>query len=355
VLAEPGPEWSVADVAAGWGEALHQLGEHVHRFNLGDRLSFYDHAYVDIETPGVTPAEGHKQFRKALGFEAVQELAVNGLAAMLWKVRPRVLLVITGFLIPGEMLDQARRHGTYVIVLHTEEPYEVERELDYAKHADLNLINDPTHIEKFNAVAPTLYVPHAYRPGFHVPNPSLARTGHDLAFVGTGFGSRRQFFTDMARAGAFKDRDVQLYGNWQGTADDSILRPHLGVNLTDCLDNADTVAVYQAAKCGINLYRRERDADHEGYVGGWSMGPREVEMAACGLFFLRDPRPEGDDVLSMLPAFSGPAEAAEEFDWWMRHESNMKTTAHQAREAIADRTFGNHARSLLLRLLQRKV
>ncbi len=72
-----------------------------------------------------------------------------------------------------------------------------------------------------------------------------------------------------------------------------------------------------------------------------------MEMAACGLFFLRDPRPEGDEVFPMLPTFTSPEEAADLLRWHLAHEDERAKAARQAREAIADRTFTNHARSLL--------
>lgn len=344
VVAAPGPEWSVADVCAGWVEALGELGEQVHVFDLATRLAFYDHTYVDLGDP---QPDGSLKLRKALTFDQATELAANGLAATLFKLRPDVLLVVSGFFVPPEMLDQARRTGTRVVVLHTEQPYETTRELAIAAHADLNMVNDPLHLDRFAAVAPTVYAPHAYRPSIHHPADPDPRLVADLAFVGTGFGSRRAFFERMDLDGL----DVLLAGNWRGTSDDSPLRKCLGHDPCECLDNTQTARVYQSAKVGINLYRRE--AENETVTGGWAMGPREVEMAACGLFFLRDPRPEGDQLLPMLPRFGGPAEASELLRWWLAHPAEREKAAAQARAAVADRTFTNHARQLL-RLLGAK-
>lgn len=83
-----------------------------------------------------------------------------------------------------------------------------------------------------------------------------------------------------------------------------------------------------------------------------AMGPREVEMAACGMFFLRDPRPEGDQVLGMLPTFASPADAGEKLRWWLEHDAAREAVAEQARAAIEDRTFDASA-AQLLRLFDR--
>lgn len=350
VVAQPGPSWSVHDVYIGWVEALRELGEHVACFNMDDRLALYDNALLEVS--GETGPNGEMKLRKALVGDQAKELAVNGLAAMMWKVRPHVLLVVSGFFVPTELLDQARRYGTRVVVLHTEEPYEVQRELALAAHADLNLINDPTHIERFLQVAPTVYSPHCYRPTVHHPGPGDPKLAADLAFVGTGFGSRRWFFEQLHAAGALEGLDVLLAGNWQGVTEASPLRSYLASGDPEkCCDNTETAQIYRSAGMSLNLYRRE--FDDGGQAEGVAMGPREVEMAACGTFFLRDPRPEGDEVLGMLPRFADPGEAGDLIRWWHAHPDQRAAAAAAAREAIADRTFLQSA-TQLLRLFDRQ-
>jgi hypothetical protein len=75
-----------------------------------------------------------------------------------------------------------------------------------------------------------------------------------------------------------------------------------------------------------------------------------VELAACGTFYLRDPRPESDELLPMLPAITTPGEFGEQVRWWAAHDTVRETAAAGARAAVADRTFTNHA-ARLLRLL----
>jgi hypothetical protein len=343
VVAHPGPSQSVHDVHVGWVEALRELGEEVHVFNLDDRLALYTNAMLEVEERG---PRGELMFRRA--FPDVDDgvrLAVNGLASSLWHQRPQVLLVVSGFFVPVEFLDQARSYGTRVVLLHTEQPYELERELELSKHADLTLLNDPTHKAAFEAACPTVYAPHAYRPSVHYPGAPVPGLACDFAFVGTGFGSRRWFLEQLHDVGAFDGIDARLAGNWRGIEDDSPLRKYLTADPEACLDNANAADLYRSAKVSINLYRREHD-DAGGHAG-LSMGPREVELAACGAFFLRDPRPEGDLLLPMLPRFSGPAEAGELLQWWLAHDSQREAVALQAREAIEDRTFVNSARQLL--------
>jgi hypothetical protein len=77
------------------------------------------------------------------------------------------------------------------------------------------------------------------------------------------------------------------------------------------------------------------------------MGPRELEMAATGLFFLREPRGESDEVLGMFPTFTSPQEASALLRDWLARPAERAALALKAREAVADRTFTNSAASLL--------
>jgi spore maturation protein CgeB len=323
----------VADLYIGWQEALRSAGEKVLAYPLGDALTFYDSALL--------PA-GPGRFRKALTAEQAVELATDRLAAALYKARPDVLFIVSGFFIDGALLAQARRDGTTVITLHTEEPYEHERELALAAHADLALLTDPVNIDEFRAVTKAEHFGHAYRPAVHHSGPVDPVLACDFAFVGTAYPSRIRFLEAMDLEGV----DVILGGNWTGLATDSPLRRHMAT--VDCLDNDTTAELYRSAKVGLNLYRREGEQ-----VDGWAVGPREIEMAACAMPFLRDPRPEGDELFPFLPTFTDPGEASAALRWWLNHDDERQALASKAREAIADRTFDNHA-ARLLRLLERK-
>jgi hypothetical protein len=77
------------------------------------------------------------------------------------------------------------------------------------------------------------------------------------------------------------------------------------------------------------------------------MGPREVELAACGTFFFRDPRGEGDDLFPMLPFVESPEQFSKDLRWWLANDADRLAAADQARLAIADRTFARSANRLL--------
>lgn len=269
------------------------------------------------------------------------DLALNGLMASVYRLWPDVLLVVSGLFVDDKMLDCIRSRGTRVVIIHTESPYEDQRQIDLAAHADLNLVNDPTHLESFRAVAPTWYVPHAYCPDRHHPRPPDPALACDFAFVGTGYPSRISFLEQVDWSGL----DVRLGGNWVGLDEDSPLRRYMVGDVGYCLPNDEAVDLYASCGMSANLYRRE--ADRPDLVQGWAMSPREVELAAMGVAFLREPRGEGDEVLSCLPTFESPGEFTEKLRWYLANERVRASLAQKIREAVADRTFESNARRLL--------
>lgn len=330
----PGPNFSVQDLHVGYVEALRAAGEKVVEYPLGAALTFYDSVLL--------PA-GSGRFRKALGADQATGLAADRLAGALYKTRPDVLLLTSGFFIDTDVLDIARRDGVCVVAVLTEQPYEHSRELDLATHCDVVLLTDPVNIGDFQQVTRAAWAPHCYRPTIHRPGPTDPVLACDLSFVGTGYASRIAFFERMDLDGL----DVLLAGNWGQLDQDSPLRRYVTTGPEDCLDNPDTAEVYRSTRVGLNLYRREAE---DGAAQGWAVGPREIEMAAIGCFFLRDHRPEGDELLPMLPTFTGPEQASDLLRWWLAHPDQRHTAALKAGEAIADRTFDNAA-ARLLRLL----
>jgi spore maturation protein CgeB len=329
LVAAPGPGFSVFDVYAGWVEGLKANGQTVLEFPMGDLLTFYEAAHIERDG----------EYVKAVSTEQAKQLAADRLAGALYKVAPDVLLLVSGFFVTPAILDLARARGTRVVLLHTESPYEDDRQLRLAPHADLNLINDPTNLAQFEAVAPTVYAPHAYRESLHYSKGEPREV--DFAFVGTGYPSRVEFFEQFD----FSGLNVRLAGNWMRLPEWHPLRAYVAHDIDECFDNDDAAGLYRQTKVGLNLYRREANAEH--LLAGWAMGPREVEMAACGLFFLRDPRPESDEVFPMLPTFQGGEEASELVRWWLAHDTEREKCAALAAEAIQDRTFTAHAAKLL--------
>lgn len=332
IVVGPIADWSTADVARGWATGLTAAGVETVYFNLGDRFMFYRSAIVHDE-------DDFRPVKQMSHLEACEATMLN-LMASVYRIDPDVVFIIHGTHISPPMLRELR---CKVVLVMTESPYEDEAQVRYASQcdADMILVNDPTNGGVFEQFAPTFYLPHAYDPLVHHRGTSDHKS--DACFIGTGFGNR----LDLFNACDWDGIDLALGGLWM-LKDGSPLEQHL-IDGGDCIDNAVAADWYRGTKVGINTYRAGSDGDKL-TADGWAIGPREVELAACGTFFVRESRPESDELFPFLPTFDGPDELGAVIREWLPRDDARRDLARRAREAVADRTFANHAKRALARL-----
>ena len=330
LLVRPGPNFSVQDVANGWQQGLTEAGVEVRDFDLGAAMAFYEMVLRTEDDDS-----------EATGRKAAY-MAASALRAAAFDWWPDIVLIVSSFFVPPETYQMLRARRMKVVTLFTESPYEDTSQQLIAAHTDVAIVNDPTNLAGFQTVNPnSFYLPHAYNPHVHCPGPATDEFRSEFCFVGTGYPSRIGFFEQCDLTGI----DVALAGNWANLGEDSPLRKHVAHDLAHCLENSDAVEMYRSTLISANIYRTEHN--HDGNADGWAMGPREVELAACGTFFLTQERGENRDILPMVPTFEGPADLSDAIRWWLAHPDLRADVAAEAQAAVADRTFTNHARQLL--------
>ena len=334
LVVHPGPEFSVADVFNGYCEALTQLGVEVMPYNLNDRMTWGAHAFLEAKDGSYV-----KAFPTT---DDVYSFALSGLYRAAYRWWPDVILFISGFVIDADFVQVARARGHKVACVFTESPYEDSRQLATCDVFDAVALNDPVHLDQFTAKAPAIYTPHAYRPDIHHPGTSGYKS--DCVFVGTGYPSRHAFMERVDWSGI----DLALAGNWEHAPE--TLTRHVVHDLEDCVDNDMTAELYRGSATSFNLYRAETNGDVIDTDEGVAVGPREVELAACGTWFARQSRPESDELFPMLPTFSSPEELGDQIRWALAHPDRAAEAATAARHAIADRTFPNNVRRLFTAL-----
>jgi len=329
LVIEPGPAFSVDDVRRGLVGGLEGHGCTVGSFNMGDRVGVYAEAQATRDG----------ELRNLFDFESACRLAAQGVKAACWDFLPDVVIVVSSFYVPPELYINLRERKRHVVLWLTESPYQDDIQLQQAPYADTVIINDPVNLEAFRRQNPrTWYVPHAYDPAVHH---NVGRTdGRPFAFVGTGYPSRIELLEKVDWPCT-----PTIAGNWQSLEPGSPLLPYLLNKPEECLDNTDTADLYRDAVTSANIYRKEAHADD--LVDGWAMGPREVELAACGTWFAREARGEGDELFPMLPTFTEAGELAEQVGWALDNPDARQAAIDAARAAIADRTFANNAQQLL--------
>jgi hypothetical protein len=334
LVVHPGVDFSVADVHNGLLAGLKAAGAEVGEFNLSDRLEFYGRAHVKDDAG---------EFVKAFNEDAACAMAAKGLEAALYEWWPDVVVIVSGFFVSPYVWGVLARRPHHVVLWGTESPYEDDRQARAARYADTVVLNDPTNLDSFrrDINERTFYFPHCYDPAVHYPAPAGTDPKYDFVFVGTGFPSRIEWLEAVDWTGI----NATIAGNWTQLADDSPLIPLLLDKPGYCSPNHETADLYRSAKVSLNLYRKEHS---EGaHADGWAMGPREVELAACGTFFFRDPRGEGDDLFPMLPFVESPEQFSKDLRWWLANDADRLAAVEAARLAISDRTFVRSANRLL--------
>lgn len=334
LVVTPGPSFSVADVCTGYTKALRRAGWDVQVFDVEAALAFTE--------------AGLRALGRGDDSQHACEVMNQSLRGVLYDWWPDLVVIVSSFFISELTYEVMKARPQKVVLILTESPYEDDGQIRPAYYADAVSMNDPLNLERFQRVNPnTIYLPHAYDPEIHFRREVAPDYRSDFAFVGTAYPSRIDWFHRAHAAGAFDGVDVALAGNWQELDDDSPLTKFLCHDKAVCCPNDETVLLYSGTKASVNIYRTEAmrpELEH-----GWAMGPREVELAASGTFFLTQERGENREVLPMVPTFSTAEDFAEKLRWWLDHDDEREAVAVKARAAVADRTFDANL-SRLLRL-----
>lgn len=329
IVVGPLATYSVADVAHGWVDGLRDVGVDTAYFDLSLQLGYFLAAEVRGEKMTATQA---------------RQAVTHNLLAECYLLNPDVVFIVTGNDVDWEL---ASRIACPVVLVLTECPYELEGQAQACAGIEpsLVLVNDPVGAEVYSQFAPTFYLPHAYRPNVHTPG--SWRRDLDCLFVGTGFPNRIEWLTSADWSGV----DLHLAGMWKGLGDHHPLRRCLlDVGVDGCTDNAsETVPLYQRAVTTFNVYRTDSYGEHS-HADGWAISPREVESVMTGVYLVRDPRGEGDEVLSMFPTFASADEMVDQIRWALAHPDERAAAVEAGQAALADRTFANHAARALARL-----
>ena len=287
--------------------------------------------------------------------------------------------------LPMDIPRMLKKDGFNVVGIFTECPYEdhidAAQKAEYFTHCFVSDLNSEAYWRAFNPNSH--YLPHSYDPDKHFPwwdAPSHKKrhdihNGHQhVTYVGSGFSRRQKYLEAVDWTGI----DLRLYGYWpflmptenpetvvRGPDGNEVNRdeyfnaliprepsPLAPFTKANMIDNAFTARIYRGAAIGINIHRTERwnnNADiliDEGEA--YSMGPRGVELAACGCFQLSDFRQEIVDVFGdSVPIHSSPDDLGRLIRKYLADPVRREELARQQYEAIKGRTFENSMKRVL--------
>lgn len=332
LLVHPGASWSTADVEAGLRYGLEQHGVQVIQYRLDGRLAVTRRvlmsAWRDAKraTPTLTKPTTPQIFY----------VAAEGAICKALHHEVDIVLIISGMYLHPNVPVLMRRAGLRVVCLFTESPYEIEHEVEFAKHLDGCWTNERTSVPDFLAVnSRSGYLPHAWHPLNHQPHTTAGDASvdsHDVVFVGSAFEERIELLSAIDWSGI----DLGLYGNWQALPSRHHLRRFIRAGT---IQNATAAALYRRAKIGLNLYRTSKAGGrnsprivHEAD----SINPRGYELAACGAFHLSTYRAEVAEIFgSLVPTFQTAAEASALIRRWLADPDGRARISAQLPACVA--------------------
>lgn len=270
LVVRPGPKYSVEDVANGWVKGLRAVGHEVIDWDLGTRIAFFDEAFRAV----VGENDPH--------LEQILLNATTHLEAACWEYNPDVVLLITGLLVPSIFYEMARKKH-FVALIATESPYEDGVQLELAKHCDMVVLNDNKNIHKFGEQTSAHYYGHGYDPEIHHTGRRERSHKSDFCFIGSFYQER----IDILEQLNFEGIETVLGGDHRRVKPESPLHKHLLNAIDKTIKNDEVARYYRGTKIGLNIYRKENNYSNDGNA----CGPREIEMAACGLSLYENTAP----------------------------------------------------------------
>jgi spore maturation protein CgeB len=345
-LAHPGASWSTADVFDGLNYGLQQLGAEVVPYRLDTRI---EASHKALHALWRTKKKQQPDLVKPNTADVLYHAGV-GVLEMALRHHADVVLVVSAMLLHPDIIVMMKRAGLRVVVLFTETPYDIEKELVIAAMVDGCWTNERSSLPQFRAVNPNSgYLPHAWHPLKHfVSAKSIGDLpSHDVVFVGSGFPERVTFFNSIDWTGI----DLGLYGTWGDKKNSFGLSKQVYDSVRGAqVTNEMAASLYRRAKVGLNLYRRLKGFHPKNprITHAESLSPRAYELAACGSFHLSDYRAEVEEVFGdLVPTFTSPTEAAALIRLWLSQPEERARVAAELPACVAESSWVDRAKTVL--------
>ena len=292
--------------------------------------------------------------------------------------------------LPMDIPRMLKKDGFKVIGIFTENPYEdhidAAQKAEFFTHCFVSDLNSVAYWKPHNEN--THYLPHSYDPDKHFPwwDAPEGKKRHDIhnghqhvTYVGSGFVRRQRYLEELVASEHWgSDIDLRLYGYWpflmpspeagvtvRGPDGNEVDRDEYFADLiprepsplapytrASMIDNAFTARIYRGSAIGINIHRTERWNNNADVLidpgEAYSMGPRAVELAACGLFQIADYRQEIIDVFGdSVPIHNSPDDLGRLIRKYLADPVRREKLAREQYAAIQGRTFAASMRRVL--------
>lgn len=345
LVVQPGASYSTADVHNGIVDAMSRQGVDIVKYALDSRIELsgaflmYMYNRIKKRSPAID-----KPNDADIIYHAGQEIVIRALRFDVdW------VFITSAMYVHPDIIMYCKRAGLKVAVLFTESPYDDSQHYPIAQQVDICWTNERLSVpilKEHNHYS--YYYRHAYDPNKHYASLTpIENYKHDVVFVGTGFKERLDLLgaIDWDALGI----NLGLYGVWELMGNKSKLRKYL---CGDVVDNVQTAELYRNSKIGLNIYRESVGfgKDNKRILPGQaeSIGPRGIELAACGVFSISSYRAEVAEMFGQnIPTYTNAQDLQDKIIYYLNHPVERQLCAMNAYRMVQGETFDTRAKVML--------
>ena len=268
---------------------------------------------------------------------------------------PDVVLFIDGTRVPPPIYNYIKNmrkrcgYPRFIGAYLTDEPYISDLTKGLISSLDFIFCNDKQVVDDYGN-RNMWYLPHSYSEDVHYPGEESSEYASDVFFCGTVYPERLEIFSGVDWSGI----DAALCGYWGITGIPDELKD---VAVNAMLPNQELARYYRGSKVGINIHRTLGSSYGNNISSGqaYSVGPRVIEAAACGLPQVSDSRPEllhifGDSILT----FTTAEELQSKIKYLLSNDDVRYNMRIAAMEAVAGMTYKHRAKVLSEKFIEAK-
>jgi spore maturation protein CgeB len=244
---------------------------------------------------------------------------------------PDLLLSIHGSNVPADKILAYRSASVTTAVYLLDEPYEVDRTVEWAQHYNHIFSVDQVTVPVHRQYTRASFLPLAYNPAIFNPNgPSIPS---NILVLGTPFSAREDFLSVL------RDRWGKLV-TWVGPGWKQFSTP--GQHYEQFVSPADCAHFYRGADIVINIHR-DSYWSHFGELNknrleATHLNPRFWEAAACNTLQLCSYRKDLETFATKTPSFRTTDEFISKLEYFIDNKKARETIASKIYRKIKNHT-----------------
>lgn len=254
--------------------------------------------------------------------------------------RPDLVFAVHGGNVPPEKIARFREQGIECAVYLLDEPYEVDRSLEWSRHYDRVFSVDRATVPIHAGFTNAHFLPLAYNAGIFSPEgPEIASR---ILVLGTPFKAREEYLSAICERWA--DLVTWVGPGWKNF-------DTRGTHFEQYVTPFDCARFYRGADIVINIHRDSTwshfGEHNKNHIDATHLNPRFWETAACGSLQLCSYREDLDRFHFDGCSFKNAGELVDKLGYYLDNKSARQKLAKQLLKKLDKHSYLDRARSVL--------